>query len=206
VDGIVVTASIKDRSDSFYAELEVSNHSQRILDIRPQDVQLQVIQPGSKNLSFVPADVVAKRVLKSENRRAFNIEAAGAGAFRTVVEHVPVTDVTPNPESINDPTKPAVTVSTRIDVRTKTEPDDLARMAAASQAASIRRSAEAEGEQILSAGLKTILLIRDSQTEGRVYYEREKSAREVLLRIPLGELTVEIPFTAVMKSGLIRFE
>jgi hypothetical protein len=100
VDGITVTASIKDRSDSFYAELEVSNQSQRTLDIRPQDIQLQVIQPGSKNLSLIPADVVAKRVIESENRRAFNVEAAGAGAVRTVVEHVPVTDVTSNPASL----------------------------------------------------------------------------------------------------------
>jgi ASC-1-like (ASCH) protein len=211
VDEVTVTASIKDRPDSFSVELEVVNRGRRQLELRPQDVQLQVIRPGSKNLSFIPADRIAKRVIDSENLRASGVEASGFTTFKTVVEHVPVTDVTPNPAAINDPTQPAVTVTTRIDVVTKTVPDDHSRWAASSQAASIRMNAEADRRLILNTALKTILLTRDSRIVGRTYYDRENNAQEVLLRIPLGDLTVEIPFTAVRKTmflapARIKFE
>src|SRR5262245_52237179 len=53
VDEVTVTASIKDRPDSFSVELEVVNRGRRQLELRPQYVQLQVIRPGSKNLSFI---------------------------------------------------------------------------------------------------------------------------------------------------------
>jgi len=205
VDGVTVTASIMDRPDSFSVELEVRNHGKKNLDVRPEDIQLQMIRPWSRNLSFISAETIARRIMESENLRASRVEAAGANAFRTVVEHVPVTDVTPNPESINDPTKPAVTVSTRIDVVTKLEPDYQARYAASSQADSIRKSAEITRRRIVNAALNPIILTPDSQTGGLIYYDREKDAREVILRIPLGELTVEIPFTAVWKPRL-QFE
>jgi hypothetical protein len=203
VDGITVTALIRDRPDSFSVELEFSNHGKQNLDLRPQDIQFQMIRPGSRNLSFIPAERIAKKLIDSENLRAFSVEAVGAMAVKTVVEHVPVTETTPNPAAVNDPTQPAVTVTTRIDVVTKTVPDDHARFVASSQAASIRMSAEADRKQILNTALKTTLLTRNSQISGKVYYDREKHAREVLLRIPLGELTVEIPFTAVSKSAFL---
>jgi hypothetical protein len=211
VDEVTVTASIKDRSDSFSVEVGVSNRGKQSFDLRPQDIQLQVIRPGSKSLSFIPAERLAKRITDKGNLRASAAEAAWAPAFKTVVEHVPVTDVTPNPAAVNDPTQPAVTVTTRIDVVTKTVPDEHARFAASAQAASIRRSAEADVRQILSTALVTIHLTRDSRIGGRVYYDREENAREVLLRIPLGELTVEIPFTALMRPvflapAVIKFE
>ena len=205
VDGVTVTASIRDRSGNFSVELEVSNRGKKSIDIRPEDIQLQMIRPWSRNLSYVSAETIAGRIMTSENHRAFNVEAAGANATRTVVEHVPVTDVSPNPESITDPTKPAVTVSTRVDVVTKVEPDYNARHMASAEAAGIRSNAEAARRRIMSESLKPAILTRDSQTRGMIYYDRETNAREVLLRIPLGELTVEIPFTAVWKPGL-RFE
>jgi len=211
VDGITVTAAIKDRLDSFSVELEVNSHGKQNLELRPQDIQLQVVRPGSKNLSFIPPDVLAKRVIDSENLKAARVEAAGLTALKTVVEHVPVTDVTPNPAHVNNPTEPAVTVATRIDVVTKTVPDEHARFVASAQAASIRVNAEADRKQILNTALAAARLTRYSRVEGRVYYDREKNAQEVLLRIPLGGLTVEIPFTAVRKDAflaptIIKFE
>jgi hypothetical protein len=205
VDEVTVTASIRERSDSFSVELEVRNHGKKNLDVRPEDIQLQMIRPWSRNLPFISAETIARRIIDSENLRASRIESAGANASRTVVQHVPVTEVSPNPESINDPTKPAVTVNTRIDVVTKIEPDYPARNVAASQSDSVRKSAEGARRRIVSAALQPAILPPGSQTGGMIYYYRETEAREVLLRIPLGELTVEIPFTAVWKSGL-RFE
>jgi hypothetical protein len=71
-------------------------------------------------------------------------------------------------------------------------------------------NAEAERKQILNTALKTTRLAYNSQIMGRVYYDREKTVEEILLRIPLGELTVEIPFTAVRKRSflapVIKFE
>ncbi|HEX5084313.1 MAG TPA: hypothetical protein VFY40_19895 [Blastocatellia bacterium] len=143
--------------------------------------------------------------MNCDNGLTDRIKSAGANSSRTVVEHVPVTEVNPNPEPINDPTKPAVTVNTRIGVVTKIEADYPARNAAASQSDSIRKNAEGARRRIVSAALKPAILLPGSQTGGMIYYYRETEAREVLLRIPLGELTVEIPFTAAWKPGL-RFE
>jgi hypothetical protein len=203
VDGITVTASIEDRYDSFSVEVEIRNSGKQNLDLRPQNIQLQMIRPGTRNISLIPADKVAKRLIDSENSRAFGIEAAGAAAIKTVVEHVPVTEVKHNPSSVTDPTQPAVTVETRIDVVHKTAPDDHARFVASAQAANIRMRAEADGRRILRTALSATLLTPNSQAGGRVYYDRGKNAGEVLLRIPLGDLIVEIPFTAVSRSGFL---
>jgi len=149
VDGITVTASIEDRYNIFSVELEIRNRGKQNLDLPPQDIQLQMIRPGTRNIFLIPADKVAKRLIDSENSRAFGIEAAGAAAVKTVVEHVPVTEVKHNPSSVTDPTQPAVTVETRIDVLHKTAPDDHARIVASAQAADIRMRAEADGRRIL---------------------------------------------------------
>jgi hypothetical protein len=56
---------------------------------------------------------------------------------------------------------------------------------ASAQATSIRMNAEAEGRRILRTALSATLLAPKSQAGGRVCYDREKNAREILLRIPL---------------------
>src|SRR5262249_44733744 len=108
VDGITVMASSMDRPDSFSVEFEVNNRSSRNLELRPQEIQLQMIRPWSKKLSFIPADVLAQRLVDSAKLRADNIEWRGSLATKTaaraVVEHVPVMTPTIGP-SATDPTQ-----------------------------------------------------------------------------------------------------
>jgi hypothetical protein len=89
IDGVTVTASIMDRPDSFSVELEVRNHGKKNLDVRPEDIQLQMIRPWSRNLSFISVETIARRIMESENLRASRVPArwlkASAGASNYAV-------------------------------------------------------------------------------------------------------------------------
>jgi hypothetical protein len=228
VNGITVMASIKDpdnfyqvnppfniecqssRSPFFYVELELKNHSQNVLEIRPEDMQLQLIRPGSKNALFVPAGTVAKKVTNSAKQCASDIETKGLLATKTEIRHVPVTETKINSASINDPTQPATITTTRIDVVTETVPDHHIRGMAQIESRSIRSESQEAANRILSTALQSSSLATNSRVAGGIYYDREKEVQNVLLRIPLGGLLVEIPFKAVKRWSLgpstIKFE
>jgi hypothetical protein len=73
MDGITVTASMRDRPDSFLVELEIRNNGRRDLKIQPEKFQLQAIRLRSKNLPYIPADYLARRVIVSANSQANDI-------------------------------------------------------------------------------------------------------------------------------------
>jgi len=231
-NGITVTASIKDspdnfyqvnpinptfnlqcqgyRSQFFYVELELKNHNQSVQEIRPEDMKLLVIRPGSKDILFIPAGTVAKKVTNSANQCASAIETNGLLATKTEIKHVPVTETNLNPASINDPTQPATITTTRIDVVTETVPDPHTRGMAQIEGRRIRSKGQVAANRILGTALKSATLAANSSISGAIYYDREKDVEEVLLRIPLGSVSVEIPFKAVKRwslgPGTIKFE
>jgi hypothetical protein len=212
VDGITVSASIRDRADSFSVELELENHSQIVRYLKTRDIQLEVIHQWSKSLLlYISPETLARRLVDEANRRATRVEDAARFATRTETKHVPVTETSFNPASTNDPTQPVHITTTRIDVVTEIVPDNQARFAAKAEAGRIRREAEAEYRHILGAALNLTYIESNSRKRGMIYYDRIRYLQNVLLRIPLGELTVEIPFKVTrtrffLRSHTFKFE
>jgi hypothetical protein len=93
----------------------------------------------------------------------------------------------------------------------KTVPDDHARWQAESEASSIHLGGQSEASVLVRNALKPATLQPGATASGAVYFSRDSSAKEVILRVPLGDLSVEIPFRAVKKrvflwAKSLRFE
>jgi hypothetical protein len=201
VDGVTVTASMRDRHDSFLVELEIRNNGRRDLKIQPKKFQLQAIRRRSNNLPYIPADYLARRVIVSANSQANDIEWRGSLATktstRTVVEHVPtVIPIDPTGIVLHRTEHIAVVQRTV----TETVPDEHERTRSKLEAEQIRSEAKLESNRILVTALTESSLSFQTIVSGKSYFERDRDIQEILLLIPLGDLTVEIPFKAVRKA------
>lgn len=201
VDGITVTAAMRDRPDSFLVELELRNNGRRDLKIQPEKFQLQAIRPRSKNLRYIPADYLARRVIVSSGSRADDIARRGSMATktstRTVVEHVP-TAIPIDPTGIVLHKTEHIAVVQR--TVTETVPDEPERIRSRVEAEQIRSEAKLEANRILVTALTEGSLSSHTTVSGKSYFERDRDIQEILLLIPLGDLTVEIPFKTVRKG------
>jgi hypothetical protein len=188
VDGITVTALI---IDGISVNIQVSNGGDKPLEVRPEKVELQVTQPALRQLAYIPADRAAHLAVASAHARAASVEMSGGMATKTVVETTTTWSDSPFLGLATDTTQPPRLVT---NTTVKTVPDEHARSQARSEAMSIRGSAEGERQRVLNAALKPASISPQGSISGNLYFERDKGVKEVLLRIPLGELTVEIPF------------
>jgi hypothetical protein len=129
-------------------------------------------------------------------RHAASVEAAARSATRTVIRHETVTDSIFTAEYANEPptTQLANTTWTRTVPVTVKVPDNRAISEAQKEARRIRREAEVEKRYLLSTALYSTDIDRNSKKRGMIYFDRVPDIQNVLLRIPLGDLTMEIPF------------
>jgi len=203
VDEIGVTASVVDREHSFEARLEFTNGSSSLLDLKPELVELYSVRPRLAPLRVVAAPALAEKVRRTGDSRAGAIELHGFTATTTRPETVPVVEVSPNPAALTDPTQPATIVTMGTSTVIKTVPDDAERMRTQNEGAAIRQQANADARRIVQGALRGGRVAPASRAAGSVYFERDNAAQEVLLRIPLGQVTVEIPFAGSKRWRLV---
>ena len=192
--GVTITASISERFNRLCVDLEINNFTLKTIEIRPEDIQLQGSYPGFANPRLVRAEALAKEITDAARRRAAMAESSGSTATKTVHETVPVTETTYNPASAGDPTQPAVITTTKTETRVNTVPDDAARARASHEAAAIRGRAETDQRQILGTALRAAPLAGNTLVRGKIYYDYGRYLQDTILRIPLGDTIIEIPF------------
>ena len=203
VDQIAISASLVDRGHSFEAVLEFTNASLTTVDLRPELVELHRVRPRPAPLQLVAASTLADKVRSTGNGRAGAIELQGFAATTTRPETVPVVEVAPNPAALTDPTQPPTIVTMGTSTVINTVPDDAERMRTLGEGAVIRQQADAAARRIVQSALRGGRVAPTSRAAGSVYYQRDGATREVLLRIPLGQVTVEIPFAGSKRWRLI---
>jgi hypothetical protein len=196
---VTIAASIRDRGDAFSVEVEISNDGQSELDLRPDDVIIEVTRPGLRRLAPVPPGVVADNVLRRARSEAAGVEGRGFGATTVIHEQVPVVETSFNPASIGDPSQPTTVTTMKSETVVRVVPDEAARLQAWGEAAAIRSSAEVQARKIVASALVRGPVAGNSKVSGFVYFERQADVQEVVLRVPLGALTPEISFTAAKK-------
>lgn len=191
MDGITVRASM---TDGISVSVDISNDGRAPVEIRPDLLTLDVVSPRARGLALIPADRAADAAVAIAHNRASMVEFSGSMATKTVTEtHTTWSDSPSAPLSqrtMTGQTPHVVTTTT-----TKTVPDDSARWSAKTQADTIRSGASYDRQRVLDAALKPTTLAPTYSASGTVYFEREKDPKEVLLRVPVGDLVVEIPFT-----------
>ncbi|HKX33505.1 MAG TPA: hypothetical protein VJ302_37855 [Blastocatellia bacterium] len=204
VDGatrITVAASIRNRRESFVVELKVHNHGSRELQVRPEEVQLQMVRPKALPLVQLPAKTVARRAIDSAYKLAARIDSRALPPTKSLTEFATTTSSYMTGQGTNGPIYVQVPETyTRI----RSEVDYDVQRLAEGEARRIRAAADADQRQILNTDLQTTLLEHNSAVAGRVYFDRQSGVQELLLRVPLGNLTVEIPFKPVRKCGFLK--
>jgi hypothetical protein len=196
---VSVSAAITDRSDSFCVQLEIDNAGQSTVDVRPGSIRLQKSQPSSQNLFLITAQTLAERVRRSANSRAAGIEGQASIATTTVHEQVPVLVTSFNPASILDPTQPTTITTPSTETIVKLAPDETARLRAQAEAQTIRGQAETESRRIVALALTDARLSHGSHIAGTLYFEHDDKLEEAIVLIPIGAVTVEIPFRTLKR-------
>lgn len=176
-------------------DLKVSNGGPNTLDIRPESAAVDMTSPVLKSLAFVPAKNIKRRIESDAHTRAASKEMSGAWATRTVVE----TKTKYVDETVYGANGPKTEKRLVTETEVKTVPDDHARWSAKNEAQRIRFSAFGDAFGVERAAMKPKTLPPGADVSGALYFSRGPDAKEVLLRVPLGDLTVEIPFKAVKK-------
>lgn len=204
IGDLVLTASLTDRRDSFSLTLEVRNVGPTDIELRPEVITLRMIQPRVATLSFVEADALERRITRSADGTAAVIEGQGLVATTTVHEQVPVVEVAFNPASVLDPTQPGTLTTMRTDTVVRTVPDEGARLRSQGEAQATRHRASLQARHVNQSALRGGTLASQARVAGTVYFERDGHATSVLVQVPLGGVTVEIPFTARRSGGWRR--
>lgn len=194
-DGVVVEAFIRDSRHGIRVDLKVSNGGPSHLDVRPESVEVELTSPKSKSLAYVPAKNLGNIIRSSSQSRATSKSLSGSMATKTVAEtETKWVDVTTYGAD-GPKTESRLVTETKF----KTVPDDHARWQAESEASHIRTSAQGEAYSLVKYALKPATLQTGASASGALYFSRDSSAKEVILRVPLGDLSVEIPFKVFKK-------
>lgn len=203
VDQVSVSAEITDRGDSFCVQVEIDNAGQSTIDLRPSSISLQEIQPRSKDLFFIPAQTLAEGVRRSANSRAAGLEGQASIATTTVHEQVPVLVTSFNPASILDPTQPTTVTTPSTETVVRLVPDEAARSRAEAEARTIRGQAAKDSRRIVALALTDTRVIPGSHIVGTLYFEHDDELEEAVVLIPVGAVSVEIPFRTRKRSALL---
>ena len=194
-DGVVVEAYIRDSGHGIRVDLKVSNGGPTTLDLRPESVAVELTSPKSKLLAYVPPKKIKNAIESSAHSRAASKRLSGSMATKTVTEtETKWMDVT-----TYGPDGPKTEARLVTETKVKTVPDDHARWQAESEATNISMGARSEASALVRNALKPTTLQSGASASGSLYFSRDSSAKEVVLRVPLGGLSVEIPFKAVKK-------
>jgi hypothetical protein len=206
-EGVIVEAYIRGTAYGLRVDLKVSNGGPSALDVRPESVAVDLTSPVFKSLAFVPAKNLKHMIKRDAHSRASSKEMSGAWATKTVVE----TETKYVDETVYGADGPKTERRLVTETKVKTVPDDHARWNAQNEADSIRFAAFGDAFGVERAALKAKALPPGADASGALYFSHDPSAKEVLLRVPLGDLTVEIPFKVVKKRVFLwvksaRFE
>ncbi|HVF92200.1 MAG TPA: hypothetical protein VNH22_19195, partial [Blastocatellia bacterium] len=179
----------------FRVDLDLSNGGRKTLDIRPESMAVELTSPRSKSLAYVQPKKIENMIQNVAHTQAASKELSAFMATKTVVEtETKYVDVTTYGADGPKTEKRLVT-----ETKVKTVPDDNARWQAEGEASRIRTSAWSEARAVVRDALKPATLQPGASASGALYFSGDSSAKEVLLRVPLDGVSVEIPFKAVKK-------
>ncbi|HKG21272.1 MAG TPA: hypothetical protein VKC34_05180 [Blastocatellia bacterium] len=195
VDGVIVDACIKDTAYGIRVDLDLTNGGQSPLAIRAESIAVELTSPRPKNLAYVQPKKLENMIQNVARSQAASKELSASMATKTVVEtETKYEDVTTYGADGPKTEKRLVT-----ETKVKTVPDDHARWQAEGEASRLRLSAMSEARAAVRGALKPGTLQPGASASGAVYFSGDPSAKEVLLRVPLDGVSVEIPFRTVKK-------
>lgn len=200
-DGLVIAVLVRDsiaaaisivRSDNqMWANVSISNSSQRRLDIDPSTFTLEVAEPNRKHLPYLDPERLARSIRRRAAWGAALTEIAGEMAT-TETETEAETNVRAQARD-NEGYRAQGTARSTTTVTTVTR-DEQARARAAADAERITATAATKASDLVNRALRANTLMPGDEIGGVVFFERDRRARLVVLRVPVGELVYEFPY------------
>jgi hypothetical protein len=177
-NGITVQVSVQDSGWKYRANVAVSNQSHEAVSVLPGTVTLDELTPNLRSLYAVDSTKLAHTPTHQ--------------VLWTVIDAVPsrsaVADYSGN-----------VSDSERLANRTSPAPDYLNPRL---ELASARRSGfdRSEPIDVQSIALKNTAVLAGQITAGVMWFERDSSAHELSLRVPVGDMVFDFPFSFEQKK------
>lgn len=198
-NGIILDVLMADTGQMIIAIVAVTNQTAQRFDVLPQAVSLQMIQPKDKVLKYEDPDALGRKIEKRASGNAMLGVLAAAFATRSTTSQSSVSGFGMGNLSTTD-SRGNLTMGTYNGTysgsatATTTQPDYQLRALVLSRSqARIERSAR-EAQAIRQVALRANTLEPQGFLIGAIYFERDKKAKEVRLRIPVGGYVMEFPF------------
>jgi len=214
IDGLLVTVGIEQDSKYKYmrAIIGISNNGSKAVDVIPSDFAIEVSTPHSKTLHYVPAEKIAKSKEKQTGRtnRSRRILGGFANALSAAAgsSQQQSTTQTTSSGTISAHSSDGTYTNGAYNgasTSTTSSPDTAAQQRAAEQirqrnaniaASNAQRNAAASAEsaRLMQTALSANTILQGRAIGGVVYFEGEKKARIIALRIPIGDKLYEFKF------------
>jgi hypothetical protein len=170
--GVTVQVSLQDTGWKLRASVAISNQTGANLDVLPSLITLDELQP---NLRLLPAQNPAKIAHAVNHQALWTIATAG-----------------PSPSAVVLRENGSATTQ-NLAYRPNAAPDDLGQHLVL---ASARKSAAHEDSgDPLALALKAGSLAPQQKTAGVIWFARDAGARELSLRVPVGDLVFDFPLS-----------
>ncbi len=174
-NGITVQVSVQDSGWKYRANVAVSNQSGERIDVLPGIVTLDELAPNMKTLYAVSPE-------KLEHTTTHQV-------LWTLV------DAVPSPSAVTNYSNPD-----RLANRSSAAPDYLSPHFVLTSSAHHVAFERTEPVDVQSIALKTTGLPSGQITAGVMWFERDNNARELSLRVPVGNMVLDFPFSFEQKK------
>jgi hypothetical protein len=175
-NGITVQVSIQDTGWKYRANVAISNQSSGQVDVTPGIITLDELQPSLRTL---PATDIGKIARTSTHQALWTQQNA-----------------VPSPSAVSVPPRGA-SEAQRLAFRSSPTPDYLnPQMTLASRPGAFDREAPIDVQAI---SLKYASLPEGQTTAGVMWFAREASARELSMRVPVGDMVFDFAFAFEQK-------
>jgi len=186
VDSVVIGAMMLSNDKPAPIDIEILNASGRRFNVLPDSCSLEVIDPVVKPLAYISAEKIAKHIQNAARWAMIGEALAGMGRS---IGGTSTSTTSASAYGSNGYAYGTATTTTH---------DEAANQAITSaHIATIEQSAEQEKVRKLTGALLATTVMPGQSVGGIVYFEREKKAKWVLLRVRLEgrilELTLPVP-------------
>lgn len=177
-NGITVQVSIQDTGWKYRTNIAISNQSSGAIDVTPGIITLDELQPSLRTL---PASDIEKIARSSTHQVLWTL-----------------TNAVPSPSAVSAQARGA-SEAQRLAYRNSPTPDYMnpQMTLTAGRPGALDRESPVDGQAI---ALKNVSLTEGQTTAGVMWFAREASARELSMRVPVGDMVFDFAFAFEQKN------
>ena len=188
----LVSVSLSDTGKYMRADVSVTNLSGSAIDVLPEKFALQSVSPDNKALKYL---VPEKMVSSAKSHQAWGNALASMGSAMQTKQTTTQSNTSGNVNVNGSNGTSANGTYNDTTTSTTSSPDYAAQQRTRERIRERQLALEAASSDMLSSSLRANTLSQGATQIGRVYFERTKHHKEMVLSILLSGTIYEFPFT-----------